>query len=67
MSRGKQQPCDYLRDKMITIRISAPERALIKRAADAKSLSVGAYLIGLALPDGLNTKIDDEADSSSAV
>lgn len=54
----RQVPHEYTRDTWLSIRISKPERALIKRVAAAHGMTSGAYLVSLALPDGLDTVVD---------
>lgn len=46
-----RKPMDEPRDTVITIRMSQSEKAALKELAGALGISVGGYLLGLALGD----------------
>lgn len=56
-TRENRKPGEYGRTVAINIRVSPEERAMLKCLAADRGLSVGAYLISLALPEGLNTEV----------
>ena len=51
---------DEPRDTVLTIRLSKSEQQELKRLATKAGLSVGAFLLGLALGDAAGRKILDE-------
>lgn len=51
---------DEVRDTTVNIRVSEKEKEQLKSLASALGLSVGAYLLGLALGDGLGKAIVDK-------
>ena len=50
---------DEPRDTVLTIRLSKSEQQELKRLAAKAGLSVGAFLLGLALGDAIGEKIID--------
>lgn len=51
---------DEVRDTTVNIRVSEKEKEQLKSLASALGLSVGAYLLGLALGDGIGKAIVDK-------
>lgn len=52
---------DEVRDTTVNIRVSEKEKEQLKSLASALGLSVGAYLLGLALGDGIGKSIVDKS------
>ena len=50
---------DEPRDTVLTIRLSKSEQQELKRLAAKAGLSVGAFLLGLAMGDAIGVKIID--------
>ena len=55
---------DEARDTTVNIRVSEKEKEQLKSLASALGLSVGAYLLGLALGDGIGNAIVDKPDKN---
>lgn len=55
---------DESRDTTVNIRVSEKEKEQLKFLASALGLSVGAYLLGLALGDGIGKAIVDKPDKN---
>ena len=55
---------DEARDTTVNIRVSEKEKEQLKSLASALGLSVGAYLLGLALGDGIGKAIVDKPDKN---
>lgn len=55
---------DEARDTTVNIRVSEKEKEQLKSFASALGLSVGAYLLGLALGDSIGKSIVDEPDKN---
>lgn len=53
---------DEARDTTVNIRVSEKEKEQLKSLASALGLSVGAYLLGLALGDSIGKAIVDNPD-----
>lgn len=53
---------DEARDTTVNIRVSEKEKEQLKSLASALGLSVGAYLLGLALGDSIGKDIVDKPD-----
>jgi predicted DNA binding CopG/RHH family protein len=53
---------DEERNTTVNIRVSEKEKAQLKSLASALGLSVGAYLIGLALGESIGNAILDKPD-----
>ena len=51
---------DEPRDTVLTIRLSKSEQQELKRLAAKAGLSVGAFLLGLAMGDAIGEKIIDD-------
>ena len=51
---------DEVRDTTVNIRVSEKEKEQLKSLASALGMSVGAYLLGLALGDGIGKAIVDK-------
>lgn len=55
---------DEARDTTVNIRVSEKEKEQLKSLASALGLSVGAYLLGLALGDCIGKAIVDKPDKN---
>lgn len=55
---------DEARDTTVNIRVSEKEKEQLKSSASALGLSVGAYLLGLALGDSIGKAIVDKPDKN---
>lgn len=55
---------DEARDTTVNIRVSEKEKEQLKNLASALGLSVGAYLLGLALGDSIGKAILDKPDAN---
>jgi predicted DNA binding CopG/RHH family protein len=55
---------DEARDTTVNIRVSEKEKDQLKSLASALGLSVGAYLLGLALGDSIGKAIVDKLDKN---
>lgn len=55
---------DEARDTTVNIRVSEKEKEQLKSLASALGLSVGAYLLGLALGDSIGKAIVDKPDKN---
>lgn len=55
---------DEARDTTVNIRVSEKEKEQLKSLASALGLSVGAYLLGLALGDSIGKVIVDKPDKN---
>lgn len=55
---------DEARDTTVNIRVSEKEKEQLKSLASALGLSVGAYLLGLALGDSIVKAIVDKPDKN---
>lgn len=55
---------DEARDTTVNIRVSEKEKEQLKFLASALGLSVGAYLLGLALGDSIGKAIVDKPDKN---
>lgn len=55
---------DEARDTTVNIRVSEKEKEQLKSLASALGLSVGAYLLGLALGDSIGKAIVDKQDQN---
>jgi len=55
---------DEARDTTVNIRVSEKEKEQLKSLASALGLSVGAYLLGLALGDSIGKAIVDKLDKN---
>lgn len=55
---------DEARDTTVNIRVSEKEKEQLKSLASALGLSVGAYLLGLALGDSIGNAIVDKPDKN---
>ena len=55
---------DEARDTTVNIRVSEKEKEQLKSLASALGLSVGAYLLGLALGDSIGKAIVDKPDEN---
>ena len=55
---------DEARDTTVNIRVSEKEKEQLKSLASALGLSVGAYLLGLALGDSIGKAIADKPDKN---
>ena len=55
---------DEPRDKWLSIRVSQTEKAKLAELADSVGVSVGAYLVGLALGNGF---VDGSADIGGGI
>ena len=56
---------DEARDTTVNIRVSEKEKEQLKSLASALGLSVGAYLLGLALGDSIGKAIVDKQTRTS--
>nr|CRY95711.1 hypothetical protein [uncultured prokaryote] len=55
---------DEARDTTVNIRVSEKEKEQLKSLASALGLSVGAYLLGLALGDSIGKAIVDKLNKN---
>ena len=55
---------DEARDTTVNIRVSEKEKEQLKSLASELGLSVGAYMLGLALGDSIGKAIVDKPDKS---
>ncbi len=59
-SRENRKPTSEPRSTTIGVRVSESEKAALKRLAAAAGVSVGAYLLGLALGDAMGQVLIEE-------
>ena len=62
MARQNRKPNGENRSELMAIRVSETEKAILKELAAAAGVSVGGYLVGLALGDKLGRKLYEKPD-----